>query len=222
MNERLDSLIQKALTVLNTRTTFTCKVWQWLVIAAVLVLLGLMTGCKSFGNQETPQTQTLGGNISVMYDPISGVITAQAEQPSNPDEAASVQFDIEPYEWTTIPLESKPHRVSVTASTGSSREDKFAGLGLKLDSYKPFTYVGAAMCVIGVGLTIAAFRIPLIPKMAGPIVFVGGGATAYMATAIPEYGHYALIICLIGFVAWYYHQTAAKKDPSEFQKGKPA
>jgi len=206
--------------LLAIETTIVMKVWQWLALACAIAMAFLMTGCAA-GNHDIPQTQTAGGSLSVMYDPASGIVTANASQPSNPDEAASIQIDIDPYDYTTIPAATTNNRLTLTASTGSSREDKFAGLGLKLDSYKPFTYVGAAMCVIGVVLTIASFKIPLIPKIAGPMVFIGGGATAYMATAIPEYGHYALVICVIGFVAWYYHHTAAKKEPDEFVKKKP-
>lgn len=196
---------------------------KWFIISLVLSLSLFSVSCsvvERLYGANTPETQTTGGDIQVAYSPSTDQVTVTARQPSNPDEAASVSFEILPYQYTTIPLENRV--IKVTATTGSSREDKFAGLGLKLDSYKPFTYVGAAMCVVGVVLTVAAFRVPLIPKMAGPIIFIGGGATAYMATAIPEYGHYALIICLIGFVAWYYHQSAAKKDPQQFTRTKTA
>ena len=182
---------------------------------ALLVLTFFLCGCSVLDrftqSNATPATQTTGGDLVVQYNPVEETITVTARQPSNPDEAAVIEFNVVPGEYTTIPIH-------IRATTGSSREDKFAGLGLKLDSYKPFTYVGAAMCVVGIGVLIASFKIPLIPKMAGPIIFAGGGVTAYMATAIPEYGHYALGISLVGFVIWYYYQSAAKKDPTLFTK----
>lgn len=165
-------------------------------LTAILVLI--LAGCL---HDSTPKTQTMGGGVNVTRT-ADGELDIDLKQPSNPDESAFITIEGD----------------KVTISTGSSRKDEFAGLGLKLDQYKPFSYVGAAMCVAGVGLFIASFYFPLIPKMAGPIVFVGGAGTAYMATAIPEYGHYALVICVIGFVAWYYHHSAAKKHPDEFQK----
>lgn len=196
-------------------------------ISAILVPVLFLVGCSNLlNNGKPPATQTQGGMVSVTYERDTGNFTISADQPSNPDQEATIDFEVIPFDYTTIPVDGEiqlPHDLSkqgfrVRATTGSSRADKFAGLALKLDSYKPFTYVGAGLCLAGVVIFIASFKFPLIPKMAGPIVFAGGAATAYLATAIPEYGHYALIICCIGFVAWYYHQTAAVKDPAEFKK----
>jgi len=153
-------------------------------------------------------TQTLGGGIQVEKAD-DGQVTITVSQPSNPDESASL----------TITL---PDQTQVTASTGSSREDEHAGFLAKLEQYKMFSYVGAGVCVLGIGLFVASFWFPLIPKLAGPMVFAGGAATAYLSTAIPEYGPYALVISLIGAVAWYYHHTAGKKEPSTLVRKKNA
>lgn len=134
-------------------------------------------------------------------------VTVTIEQPSNPEESATLEI-------------TTPSGDIIRAGTGSSRKDEGAALLGKLQQYRVFTYVGAGVCVLGIGLTVASFWVPLIPKMAGPLVFGGGALTAYLSTAIPEYGPYALFLSVLGAVAWFYHQTAAKKDPQQFVKKK--
>lgn len=180
--------------------------WQWGLVILALGLAMLLTGCSGVGfgdwRKATPKTQTRGGSVTVQND-AEGVFKVEVVQPSNPDKSALVSVEL-------------PTGERITAGTGSSRKDEHAGLSLKLDQYKTFSYVGAGVCVLGVGLLVASFWFPLIPKLAGPMVFAGGALTAYMSTAIPDYGPYFLVISLIGAVAWYYHHTSAKKDPQSF------
>ena len=163
-----------------------------------ILLLLILTGCET-----VPSTQTRGGKITVRH----GTETVLVQQPSNPEDGAEISLLF-------------PDGTLLSAGTGGSRKDEFAGLGLKLDQYKIFSYVGAGVCVLGVALLVASFWFPLIPKLAGPLVFVGGAATAYLSTAIPEYGPYALVLSLVGAVIWYYHHTAGKKDPATLTRKK--
>lgn len=166
-------------------------------LIAVILLAFLLAGCAS----PPRQTQTEGGTIEVRGD------TVTVSQASNPDVEAVVRIDRE-------------DGSTVTASTGSSRKDTGAIMGMKFDQYKVFSYLGAALSGLGLLLTVAAFWFPLIPRLAGPLIFIGGAGTAYMSTAIPEYGPYALVLVVLGAFIWYYHQSAAKKDPSNFEPKK--
>jgi len=106
----------------------------------------------------------------------------------------------------------------INASTGNSRKDPVAGLKIRYEQYQVFTYIGAVMVVVGIGMAVASFWFPLIPKLAGVMVAGAGVGTAYLSTAIPDYAPYAMGLAGVGLLLWLYHQRAAKRDPNEFKR----
>lgn len=163
-----------------------------------LISLLFLIGCKAI----PPEYKTDGGDIALKTQ--GKDVQILIKQPQNAEDSAFIKYTL-----TTGEI--------IEARTGSSRKNNLAELGMKLSQYQIFSYVGAGITVIGIGLTIASFWFPLIPKLAGPLVFGGGVLTAYMSTAIPDYGPYFLLLSLIGCIILYYHWKAGKKDPKEFE-----
>lgn len=159
-----------------------------IILLAIFILLQI-AGCKTSG--------------AVNYKDAD--VAVKVKQPENASRSATVTI-------------TKSSGDVVEVSTGESHENTLPKLKMQAEQYEIFSYVGAVVCVLGVGLTIAAWWIPLIPKLAGPLVFGGGALTAYMSTAIPEYGPYALAVSVAGLAIWFYHQEAAKRDPLEFKR----
>lgn len=161
-------------------------------------LVLLLTGCAQLSDRPPQPSQ--GGSIIATHKGSQIEIV----QPENPEMPAYVEFQY-------------PDGTRVRADTGSSRPNRMEQWKVKLAQYEVFVYVGAGVCVLGIGLTVASFWVPLIPKLAGPMIFAGGALTAFMSTAIPDYGPYFLVVSLLGAIAWFYHYNAARKDPSEFE-----
>jgi len=177
---------------------------QLLTLILILCLMPLLTSCQQIGKGAVPSK---GGEIRTTTSS-EGVMDVWVHQPSNPEQTA----------WIEV-TDIKGN--TIKAGTGSSRKNTFAGLAMRFSQYKIFVYIGSGICALGIALTVASIWVPLIPKMAGPLVFIGGGLTAYLSTAIPEYGPYALVLSVVGLVIWYYYQNAAKKDPRLFNKNAP-
>lgn len=190
---------------------FLMKLWIWVIVLMVFIGLG---GCRSggwlskiplVGNNERAVTQTKGGTIDMtILTPEGEEIHVELEQPSNADAPANLV-----YVW---PDGSK----WIEVTTGSSRADESAEIWANAGQYDLFIYIGAGVFALGLVVLICSFWFPLIPKTAGILMMAGGGLTAYMTTALEDYGWVFLVGALLGAWHWWTHRRTAKRDPIEF------